>query len=554
MKSKMRRIVLPAILLLAFFLRVFGIDKIPTGFTPDEASFGYDAYSILTTGNDQWGNKFPVTLKSFGDYKSPLYAYLTIPSVAIFGLNVFAVRLPNAIIGTLAILATYLLCKEFFKKLEIKNWKLEILPAFLLAVSSWSVMMSRGAFEANLITFFVPLGIYLFLKERYNLSALVFGLGLLSYHSAKIIIPVVTVGLIVVFWQELRKKTFRSFISPVTIFILFVSLLVYSQILGGAGRINERIISQGALEDGAKAKIELIQKGSNPIVAKLLHNKYQVIAQRFITNYLQYFSTRFLFTKGPAETTYGMVPGIGVLYIFDGILLLGLIPAIFNKKARKLIFILIAWLLIGPVPAALATGVGFSANRAEGMVPVLQILEVFGAYGWSVLLSRLDKKAVSLVTFGLALLIGFELQKTFKTYFLGSPVIAGSGMLSGNLEASSWLSQNSDGKKVIVSRKLSEPQIYIAFINKWDPRDYQNATKNWKVETWVDQIPEYSLGKYVFKNIDLKSDIKLTNTLLVGRPEEFLPIQNPVKIIYFPDGSEAIKIIDTQQKLYASIN
>ena len=551
----MKRFILPAVLLLSILLRVIAIDKIPIGFTPDEASFGYDAYSILHTGRDQWGNIFPVILKSFGDYKSPLYAYLTVPSVAIFGLNVFAVRLPNAITGALAVYAVYLLTKEIFRRVGVKEQeRYAILAALLTSLSSWSIMMSRGAFEANLITFFVPLGMYLFLKEKYNLSALVFGLGLLTYHSAKIIIPIVTVGLIVIFWQELRKKSCRSFVWPVTLFILFGVLLGYSQILGGAGRINERIISQGALEDGAKAKIELIQKGANPTIAKLLHNKYQVVAQRFITNYLQYFSARFLFIRGPAETTYGMVPGIGVLYIFEGVLLLGLIPAIFNKKARGLMFMLTAWLLIGPVPAALATGVGFSANRAEGMVPVLQILEVFGAYGWSILLSRLDRKAISLVTFGLALLIGFELQKTFKTYFIGSPVIAGSGMLSGNLEAASWLSQNSDGKKIIVSKKLSEPQIYIAFINKWNPRDYQNATKNWKVETWVDQIPEYSLGKYIFKNIDLKSDIHLSNTLLVGKPEEFLSSQNPVKVIFLPDGRESIRIVDPSQKLYASTN
>lgn len=551
----MKRFVVPVILLLAFLLRVLWIDKIPVGFTPDEASFGYDAYSILHTGRDQWGNVLPIILKSFGDYKSPLYTYLAIPTVAIFGLNVFATRLPNATVGTLAVFVAYLLAREIFRRMDVKGPERHaVLAALLTSVSSWVVMMSRGAFEANLITLFVPLGIYLFLKERYNPSALVFGLSLLTYHSAKIIVPVVITSLVIVFWRELRKRPLRSYILPAVIFILFGLILIYSQILGGAGRINERIISQGALEEGAKTKIELIQNGTNPTIAKLLHNKYQVIVKRFITNYLQYFSVRFLFANGPAETTYGMIPGVGVLYIFEGILLLGLIPAFFDKKVRTALLPMLGWLFLGPLPAALATGVGFSANRAEGMIPALQVLEAFGAYGWSVLLSRLDKRAVSLVAFGLAFLIGFELQKTFKTYFVNSPVVAGSGMLSGNLEAADWLSQNSDAKNVIVSRKLSEPQIYIAFANKWNPIDYQNAAKSWKVETWVDQIPEYRLGKYTFKNIDLKTDVNLPNTLLVGRPEEFLPTQNPVKIVYFPNGRESIKIVDTSQKLYASTN
>lgn len=548
----MKRFILPAVLLLAFLLRVVTIDKIPVGFTPDEASFGYDAYSILHTGRDQWGNILPVVLKSFGDYKSPLYAYLTIPTVAIFSLNVFAVRLPNVIIGTLAVFATYLLSKELFKKLKIGNWKLEILPALLTAVSSWAVMMSRGAFEANLITFFVPLGIYLFLRKKYELSSLVFGLGLFSYHSAKIIIPIVTIGLIVVFWRELRKKSFRRFIQPVTIFILFDVLLVYSQILGGAGRINERIISQGALEDGAKAKIELIQKGTNPIVAKLLHNKYQVVVQRFVTNYLQYFSGRFLFINGPAETTYGMIPGVGVLYIFEGILLLGLIPAVLDKKTRKIVLIVLSWLLIAPIPAALATGVGFSANRAEGMVPVLQILETFGVLGWSFIFIRLDRKALSIISFTFAILVAFEFQRTIKTYFVDSPIIAAQGMLSGNLSVAGWLGQNSDGKNVVVSRKVSEPQIYVAFTGRWDPVEYQKATQSWKVETWVDQIPEYRLGKYIFKNIDWKIDSKLVNVLLVGRPDEFPSNIASLKTFYYQNGKTAIVVVDSGQKLYAS--
>ena len=100
------------ILALGFLLRVAALDKFPVGFTPDEASFGYDAYSILKTGADQWGHKLPLVLESFGDYKSPLYAYLTIPFVALLGLTKVAIRLPNALLGTVAVYVTYLLVTE----------------------------------------------------------------------------------------------------------------------------------------------------------------------------------------------------------------------------------------------------------------------------------------------------------------------------------------------------------------------------------------------------------------------------------------------------------
>lgn len=141
----MKRFLLPAILLLAFFLRVLWLDKYPIGFTQDEAGLGYDAYSLLKTGKDMWGTTLPLTLRSFGDYKLPLYSYLTIPSVYIFGLSEFAVRLPGAIFGTLAILACYLMVKKLSE-----NENLAIYSALFLALSPWHISLSRGAFEANL--------------------------------------------------------------------------------------------------------------------------------------------------------------------------------------------------------------------------------------------------------------------------------------------------------------------------------------------------------------------------------------------------------------------
>ena len=168
-RYSLKIITLVFILLLAGFLRFWQLGTFPVGFTPDEASFGYDAYSILMTGRDQWGHFLPVTLESFGDFKSPLYAYLTIPSVAIFGLNEFAVRFPNAIVGTVSVFILYLLLGEIGKLFKFEGKKITLLQlsgALLLSISSWHVMMSRGAFEANLITFFLPLGIYLWRRRR----------------------------------------------------------------------------------------------------------------------------------------------------------------------------------------------------------------------------------------------------------------------------------------------------------------------------------------------------------------------------------------------------
>ena len=81
----------------------------PAGINLDEASIGYNAYSVLKTGKDQYGELLPIYFRSLDDYKPPLYIYFTVPSVAIFGLTEWAVRFPSAFLGVLVVLGVYLL-------------------------------------------------------------------------------------------------------------------------------------------------------------------------------------------------------------------------------------------------------------------------------------------------------------------------------------------------------------------------------------------------------------------------------------------------------------
>src|SRR5258706_10515409 len=100
------------IIILAIVLRFFQLGTNPPSLDWDEASIGYNAYSILKTGADEYGNKLPSTIRSFGDYKPPVYIYLDVPSVAFFGLNEVGVRFPSALFGSLSVLVMYFLAKE----------------------------------------------------------------------------------------------------------------------------------------------------------------------------------------------------------------------------------------------------------------------------------------------------------------------------------------------------------------------------------------------------------------------------------------------------------
>src|SRR3989338_7329776 len=116
----MKKYLLIAILILAAVLRLYKISSFPAGLNADEAALGYNAYSLLLTGKDEHGHSWPVNLESFGDFKPAGYAYLLIPFIKVFGLTEFAVRLPSAIFGILAVLFIYLLSRDLFADTNIK--------------------------------------------------------------------------------------------------------------------------------------------------------------------------------------------------------------------------------------------------------------------------------------------------------------------------------------------------------------------------------------------------------------------------------------------------
>ena len=89
------------ILILASFLRLWGLTKVPVSMFADELDVGYQAYSILKTGRDYMGNPWPLNFQSYSDLRTPLYIYAAVPTVSIFGISPLGVRLPAAIFGIL---------------------------------------------------------------------------------------------------------------------------------------------------------------------------------------------------------------------------------------------------------------------------------------------------------------------------------------------------------------------------------------------------------------------------------------------------------------------
>ena len=127
---KSYKIVFVLLLLFSFFIRFYRLSSIPEGFHADETDYGYNAYSLLRTGKDEYGKPFPLIYRSFGDYKGALYAYLTIPFIATAGLSEWTVRAPSAVFGILFTVLTFAIVYQISK-----NYRLAILSMALAVIS-----------------------------------------------------------------------------------------------------------------------------------------------------------------------------------------------------------------------------------------------------------------------------------------------------------------------------------------------------------------------------------------------------------------------------------
>lgn len=550
------------ILVLAAFLRLWNISNYPSGFTPDEASFGYDAYSILKTEKDQWGQIFPLSFRSFGDFKAPLYTYLAVPSVAIFGLNEFSVRLPNALVGTMAVLIIYFLVLELFRGKQYTIRYMPLAAALLLAISPWHISLSRGAFEANLTIFMMPLGVYAFLRGLGNrrwmiISVLAFGLNLFSYHSAKVITPLILLTLLLFYRKQLTTALHSVVVkASVLILLLFFGLSVFSFFSGSGLRAGDIAIFNptggwGALYD---QRLEAIGSGLPEILSKVIFNKLTYVLGEFTKSYLSYLSPTFLFIQGAGEATYGMIPGHGVLYLFE---LPFVLVALFMAARRPStpILLIIAWILLSPIPTALTKGPGFAANRAAVMMPAIQILSAYGAV---LLWEKFKKRRLWLGLYGSLGVL--EVLFFLEAYSFHGPRVNAPSMSYGWGEAVREIREVRDNyHEIVVSRALSEPHIFVAFYNAWDPADYQKESADWRRYEkqhlpFVDQLGEWHLDKYTFRDIKYDDDSSLENVLLVGRPKDFPENVSAVQKIMYPDGKPAIFIVDPAKQKYAKVN
>ena len=471
----MKKWLLLIIIFLAAVLRLYKLDQVPPSLYWDEASLGYNAYSISQTLRDEHGNFLPISsFPAFGDYKPIGYIYAAVPFIKLFGLSEVAVRSPSALAGILLVLVTYFLVKEL-----LDNRITALLASLFVAVSPWAIQMSRGAFEANLATFFSATGIYLFLKKKRIFSALCFVAAMYTFNSHRVFVPLIIFSLGLIYLKDFKKHLIFYFLT----FILVLPLIPHLISSEGHLRFNEVTwLNDLNIVETANKNIAL---NNNALWAKVIFNRRIYYTGEFLKHYFDHYRFDFLFQTGDVNPRLSSRT-VGEMYLIDlPLVLLGLFVLI--KKRDKTTALIFSWLLLAPIPAAFAR----ETPHALRILNILPVPMIIGAVG----LVKLPKIFKLLVPLILSFLIFFYL----KNYYFIYPVKFAADWQSGYKQMVQSVAEIQEQYDYVsVTNSLGRPYIYFLFYNQYAPQKYwvnRDASRD-KFGFWT----VASFDKYVFSD------------------------------------------------------
>lgn len=457
-------------------LRLYQLDKVPIELFGDELDVGYQAYSILKTGEDLYGQKLPVFFHSLSEYRAPLFIYSTVPTVAIWGLNEWGVRLSAVFWGILSIIGVYLLIKYLYSE------KIALVAVLVLSISPWHIHFSRAAFEVTMLLTFLVFATLFFLKGLKNnfylcLSALLFAMTPYIYSTATLFMPLWILILIILNGNNLLKDLNKKLLA----LLLFIIILLPYGVNTISGKTGERfsaisIFSEKSLQD----KILLAQQRDVlPLgLQRFFSNKPLTYGQTFVMNYLRSFSPEFLFLNGDPNFRQS-IHEMGLMYLYELIPLLWGIFSL-NKMASQQKKIILGWLLISPIPAALTYDGGFHATRNFLMLFPLTTLVAVGLV--DIFQKIKNKSVLKFLPWIVVTLAVFNFVFFFHRYFYVYPLESWRAWNFGFKEALQFVNQNQEQYSRIYVNNTYEPSlIRFLFWTKYDPAKFHQEFSGDKV-------------------------------------------------------------------------
>ena len=228
LKNNRKNIILCLIFIVGCVVRLFEIDKYPQGLNVDEASSGYEAYSILNYGIDRNGNFIPTFLVAWGSGQNALYTYMLIPFVKILGLSLFSTRLPMALLGCVSLIIMYKLLKN------VSNEKTAMIGMAILAICPWHIMKSRWGLESNTFPEVILLSVYTLIYALKNkkiyivyLAFAIAGISSYAYATSYFFLPIFILSILIYLVRKKDLTTKNAIISLGIVFIISLPNILF---------------------------------------------------------------------------------------------------------------------------------------------------------------------------------------------------------------------------------------------------------------------------------------------------------------------------------------
>jgi 4-amino-4-deoxy-L-arabinose transferase-like glycosyltransferase len=426
----------------------------------DEAAIGYNAYSILKTGRDEYGQVFPLIFKSFGDYKPGLYVYLTIPFVAILGLNDLSVRLPSILIGSITPILLFFLIKI----LDPKNSPLAYISAIVLAFNPYNIHFSKGAWESNVLTAEMLIATILFLKHRYLPSATIFAASLYTYQAGKMLSILVIISLLLFSSRPLFKQfkaLFFTFFLPLIIFALPVAL----GLLFNSNSNRLKVISLFSYHRPETETSQIISE-SNRLDYSLFHSQITYFFRNFFHRYFNHFTPRFMVFEGDWQNPRHSAPYAGMILLPS---LIFLIIGFLSPLPHSRLFYF--WLLSTPILSALTRDSVQSVRSHFLSIPLVYFISL----GINIFLKKFSSITVYVLLITVYL---FSFLYYSELYYQHLVKKSPHSWLYGYKQTAEFLiSHQQQFQHIYFSDFYGQPYIFYLFYSHYPPRQYQRQAK-----------------------------------------------------------------------------
>ncbi|MBN2327363.1 MAG: glycosyltransferase family 39 protein [Candidatus Omnitrophica bacterium] len=517
------RTILLLLLTGGFLIRAAGLATHPPALNSDELLKVFDGASVYRTGMDHHGQSWPLFFKQSGEYSPPLYIYYAGLFSTFFGINEYTTRLPSSLLGTLSILMTFFFVQAFADR------KTALIAAALAAVSPWNVHYSRIGWEAILLAPLQLGGLWAFLRWTKNerlrhllASASFWGLTIYAYPVARLSSTMLMTALWIVYWKTVKRRPKQAAIA-VGLFVLW--LLPYLAVLS---RNYQAMQARWNF-------VSVFNRGDGFVL--------------FLKQYFMHLSPDFLFLRGNPNSLHQLAGGLA-LFVLLPFFFAGLVFLL--RRRNKMDWILLAWFFTFPIPSSMTYDRfdPFSMPNPLRSINGMPLLEIISAIGVVWILNRVKSqpwrrcagKAIAALVIANALYIAYD--AVFQYPARSAPV-----WQYGLREAVQFVdSQKEQYDRIVVSHKVRLHPVALACFTNYEPGPLEAE----KFKKYVLPFPHYVRMYADFDNgygrygtAARWYTLARGRNLLVAAAGEIEA--EPIKRIYYPDGSAAYEIFESDR-------